>query len=282
VGVRSVAPLTCMSSLLQTVRGRITKGRYPERPATSAERGKSLMQTEIDEIADGIYRISTFIHDAGPTGLTFNQFLVLADEPLLFHTGPRRLFPLVSEAISKVLPVSQLRWITFGHVESDECGAMNQFLAAAPRAEVAHGVVGCMVSIDDLCDRRPRRLADGEVIHLGTKRLRHIDTPHVPHNWEARLLFEETTQTLFCGDLFTHGGSAPALTTADIVGPAIAAEEAFHATAISNITAPTIRRLSELNAKTLALMHGSSTNVRCNESLQALADAYEEMLRAPR
>ena len=170
------------------------------------------MKTSTHEIADDIYRFSTCVPDAAPGGFTFNQFLINADEPLLFHTGPRRMFPLVSEAIARIVPLERLRWIAFGHVESDECGSMNEFLAAAPRAEVAHGAIGCMVSLDDLCDRPPRKLADGEVIDLGGKRVRHIDTPHVPHNWESRVLFEETTSTLFCGDLFTHAGNGPAIT----------------------------------------------------------------------
>jgi flavorubredoxin len=232
------------------------------------------MKTLTQEIADGIYRFSTCVPDAAPGGFTFNQFLVRADEPLLFHTGPRRMFPLVADAIARVVPLASLRWITFGHVESDECGAMNEFLAAAPHASVAHGAAGCMVSLDDLCDRPPRKLVDGEVMDLGGKRVRHIDTPHVPHCWEARLLFEETTRTLFCGDLFTHTGDGPALTTDDIVAPALAAEEIFHATALSIVTAPTIRSLAALEPRTLALMHGSSTATGCSESLLRLADAY--------
>jgi flavorubredoxin len=197
---------------------------------------------------------------------------------MLFHTGPRRMFDLVSKAIATVVPVDRLRWIGFGHVESDECGAMNQFLAAAPRAQVAHGGLGCMVSLDDLCDRPPRPLADGEVIDLGGKRVRHIDTPHVPHNWESRLLFEETTGTLFCGDLFTHTGNGPAITDGDIVGPALAAEELFHATALSPQTGQTLRRLATLEPRALALMHGSSTRTRCGQALGQLADAYDAML----
>ena len=236
------------------------------------------MQTSTHEIADRIYRFSTCVPDAAPGGFTFNQFLIDADEPLLFHTGPRRMYPLVSQAVARIVPLERLRWITFGHVEADECGAMNEFLAAAPRAEVAHGAVGCMVSLDDLCDRPPRKLADGEVIDLGGKRVRHIDTPHVPHNWEARVLFEETTGTLFCGDLFTHAGNGPALTDGDIVGPALAAEELFHATALSPVTGTTIRRLAALEPRTLALMHGSSTQTRCAESLRLLADAYDLMV----
>ena len=236
------------------------------------------MDTLTHEIADGIYRFSTCIPDAAPGGFTFNQFLIKADEPLLFHTGPRRMFPLVSEAIARIVPLASLRWITFGHVESDECGSMNELLAAAPHAEVAHGALGCMVSLDDLCARPPRKLADGEVIDLGGRRVRHIDTPHVPHNWEARVLFEETTKTLFCGDLFTHAGDGPALTTEDIVAPALLAEEIFHATALTITTAPTIRRLAQLEPRTLALMHGSSTRTGCGEALLRLADAYEAKL----
>lgn len=237
------------------------------------------MQTTSCEIADRIYRISTCVPDAAPGGFTFNQFLVDADEPLLFHTGPRRMFPLVSQAIARIVPLERLRWITFGHVESDECGAMNEFLAAAPQAQVAHGAIGCMVSLDDMCDRPPRRLADGEVIDLGGRRVRHIDTPHVPHNWEARVLFEETTKTLFCGDLFTHAGDGSPLTDDDIVGPAMAAEAMFHATTMSPQTPKTLRKLALLEPQMLAIMHGSSSRSRCVESLQRLAEAYEAMIR---
>ncbi len=236
------------------------------------------MQTTTNEIADGIYRLSTCVPDAAPGGFTFNQFLIDADEPLLFHTGPRAMFGLVSEAIARVVPLERLRWVMFGHVESDECGAMNDFLAAAPRAQVAHGGIGCMVSLNDLCDRPPRALADGEVIDLGGKRVRHIDTPHVPHNWEARVLFEETTDTLFCGDLFTHAGNGPALTESDIVAPALAAEELFHHTSLAPSTAPTIRRLAGLQPQALALMHGSSTRTNCAGSLNALADVYAKLV----
>jgi flavorubredoxin len=236
------------------------------------------MNTLTHEIADGIYRFSTCVPEAAPGGFTFNQFLIKAEQPLLFHTGPRRMFPLVSAAIARVVPLASLRFIAFGHIESDECGSMNELLAAAPHAEVAHGALGCMVSLDDLCDRAPRRLADGEVIDLGGKRVRHIDTPHVPHNWESRVLFEETTGTLFCGDLFAQVGDGPAVTSDDLVGPALAAEAIFHATALSSVTAPTIRRLAALEPRMLAPMHGSAGTLRCGESLLRLADAYEAML----
>jgi flavorubredoxin len=234
------------------------------------------MSTTVDEIADGIYRLSTWVPEiAPPAGFTFNQFVIDADEPLLFHTGPRAMFPVVAEAIGRVLPVERLRWITFGHVESDECGSMNQFLAAAPEAQVAHGIIGCLVSLNDLADRPPRPLADGEVLDLGGKRVQHIDTPHVPHGWEARVLYEETTGTLLCGDLFAHVGNGDALTTSDIVEPALQAEAMFRSTALAPDTAAVMRRLGDLHPSTLALMHGSSYNGDGATALHELAAGYE-------
>jgi flavorubredoxin len=233
------------------------------------------MQTQIDEIADGIYRLSTHVAEvAPPAGFTFNQFLVKADEPLLFHCGMRGLFPLVSAAVAKIMPIERLRWISFGHVEADECGAMNQWLAAAPRAEVAHGMIACLVSLNDLADRKPRALANGEVLDLGGKRIRYLDTPHVPHGWEAGVLYEETTRTLLCGDLFTHVGGGTALTESDILAPAIAAEEMFQATALTPHTAPTLRMLADLAPRTLALMHGASYRGDGGTALRGLADYY--------
>jgi flavorubredoxin len=237
------------------------------------------MSTTIDEIADGIYRLSTWIPDvAPPAGFTFNQFLVDAEEPLLFHTGPRAMFPLVSEAIATIMPVDRLRWITFGHVESDECGSMNEFLAAAPRAEVASGMIGCMVQLNDLADRPPRALADGEVLDLGGKRVRRIDTPHVPHGWEAGVLFEETAGTLLCGDLFTSIGDGPAVTTDDLVEPAMAAEAMFLASSLAPSTASAMRNLGDLAPTTLAVMHGSSFNGDCSKALYDLAGEYEKLM----
>ena len=234
------------------------------------------LTTTIDEINDGIFRISTWVPDVTPVGFVFNQFLVVGDEPLIFHTGARGLFPLVAEAIAKVVPVESLRWITFGHVEADECGAMNIWLAAAPNSQVAHGALGCMVSLNDLCDRAPRALADGEVIDIGGKRLRQISTPHVPHGWEAQVLFEETTGTLFCGDLFTQIGAGPALTSDDIVEPAIAAEQIFHGSSMAPHTASTLRSLGDLDPTTLALMHGPSFSGDGKRAFYDLATAYEQ------
>ena len=187
------------------------------------------METRISEIADGIYRLSTFVPEiAPPAGFTFNQFLILGDEPLMFHTGLRRMFPLNRDALARVIPPEKLRWIAFGHYEADECGAMNEWLAVAPNAQVAHGQTGCLVSLNDMADRAPRVLADGEVIELGRgRRVRYIDTPHTPHGWDAGVMIEELTGTLLCGDLFTQLGDGPALTASDMVGPAIAAEDLF-------------------------------------------------------
>lgn len=240
------------------------------------------LTTTTHEIADKVYRFSTCVEGPAPGGFTFNQFLIVADQPLLFHTGPRKLFPLVKAAIERVMPIAKLRWIAFGHVEADECGSMNELLALAPDAQVMHGMVGCMVSLDDLCDRAPRPLANGEVVDLGGgKRVRHIDTPHVPHNWEARVLFEESTRTLFCGDLFTHAGNGPALTkSTSIVEMAIGMEEAMSPSALTASTGPTIRGLAPLEATTLAIMHGSSFDGDCGAALNALADYYDKRAKA--
>jgi flavorubredoxin len=236
--------------------------------------------TEVNEIADGIYRISTLVPDIGPTGFTFNQFLVDAEEPLLYHTGLHQMFPIVSEAIATVMPVERLRWIMFGHYEADECGAMNEFLAAAPDAQVAHGAVGCMVTINDVADRAPHPLGPDEVIDLGGKRVRNLDTPHVPHGWDAHSILEETTNTLFCGDLFSHVGPGPAMTGDDLLEVAAQAEDMFQATCLTPQTAPSIRALAELAPERLAIMHGSSFEGDGGAALHALADEYDRRLVA--
>jgi flavorubredoxin len=238
------------------------------------------VQTTVDEIAPDIFRLSTYVPDLGPTGFTFNQFLVRDDEPFLFHTGMRQIFPLVSEAIGRVVPVDSLRWISFAHVEADECGAMNEFLAAAPQAQVVHGELACMVSLNDLADRPPRPMAENEVLVTGTHRLRFVPTPHVPHNWESGLWFDETSATLFAGDLFTALGNGPAVVTESIVDAALVGEEVFHATSIGAATAPTLRRLADLGPTTLATMHGSSYSGDGARQLLELADAYDAMMTA--
>ncbi len=238
------------------------------------------MQTSVHEIADGVYRLSTFVPEAGPRGLAFNQYLVDADEPMLFHLGPRRMFPLVAAAVGKVLPLERLRWLSFGHVESDECGAMNSWLAAAPGTEVVFNELGCQVSVDDLADRPPKHMIDDGTRELGGHHMRALLTPHVPHGWEAQVLFDRTTRTLFCGDLFTQSGDGPAIVhDADLVTPALAAEDVFGATALTTSTAPTLRRLADLEPRTLALMHGPAFAGDCSGALRDLADAYEARVR---
>jgi flavorubredoxin len=238
------------------------------------------METKIYEIDAGIYRLSTHVPEiAPPAGFTFNQFLVLGDEPLLFHTGPKRMFPLVRDAVARLMKPQDLRWITFGHVEADECGAMNEWLALAPRAQVAHGKTGCFVSLNDLADRAPLMLDDGEVIDIGgNKRLRYLDTPHVPHGWEAGLLYEEVSGTLLCGDLFTQVGDGPALTGGDIVGPATAAEDMFKYSSLNPNMGSTLRRLAELRPRKLALMHGPSFEGDGAAALVALAADYDRRI----
>jgi flavorubredoxin len=239
------------------------------------------MTVRTDEVADGVFRLSTFVPQiAAPAGFTFNQYLIRADQPLLFHTGPRHMFGDISEAVGRLTPVAGLRWISFGHVESDECGSMNQWLAAAPGAEVAQGATACMVSLNDLADRPPRILADGEVLDLGGKRVRWIDTPHVPHAWESGLMFEETTATLLAGDLFTQAGDGPAVTRESIVEAAAGTEDMFKSTSLTPHTAATIRRLASLNPKTIAVMHGSCFTGDCAQQLGGLADYYEQALAA--
>ncbi|MDX2202082.1 MAG: MBL fold metallo-hydrolase [Hyphomicrobiaceae bacterium] len=234
------------------------------------------MDTTITEIAAGIYRLSTHVPDiAPPAGFTFNQFLVLGDEPLMFHTGLRKMFPLNRDALSRILPPERLRWIAYGHFEADECGAMNEWLAAAPQAHAAHGQTGCAVSLNDFADRAPRVLADGETIDLGGKRVRFIDTPHTPHGWDAGVLFEETTGTLMCGDLFTQLGNDRAMTSGDVVGPAIAAEDMFKYSALNPAMGATIRGLAPLAPQTLALMHGPTFTGDGAAALRALADDYD-------
>lgn len=234
------------------------------------------METRVDEIAEGIYRLSTNVEEIAPGGFTFNQFLIDAEEPLLFHTGPRQMFPLISAAAGRVLPLERLRWISFGHYEADECGSMNEWLAAAPNATIAVGTLACLLSINDQASRPPRALDDGEVLDLGGKRIRHLATPHVPHQWEAQVLYEETTNTLLGGDLFTHAGNGAAVTEDDIVGPALEAEDLFHATSPTPLFGPTVRRLADLDPSTIACMHGSSFRGDGGALLRELAKSYEE------
>ncbi|MCU1602322.1 MAG: Anaerobic nitric oxide reductase flavorubredoxin [Frankiales bacterium] len=235
--------------------------------------------TKVDQIADRIYRISTCIPEIAPGGFTFNQFLIDAEEPLLYHTGMRQLFPLVRDAVDKVTPVGRLRWIAFAHVEADECGSVNEFLEEAPHAQVAHGALGVMLSLNDMLNRPPRGLADGEVLDLGGAGLRRsvleVATPHVPHNWESHVFFEQETRTLFCGDLCTQLGDGAAVTDKDLLEAAVVAEETFWQTSMGPAIPAAYRRLADLEPTTLAVMHGSSYNGDCAKLLRDLADVYE-------
>jgi flavorubredoxin len=235
------------------------------------------METRASEIAEGIYQLTTYVPDMN---FSFNQYLVTGDEPLLFHTGPRQMFPLVSGAVAGIVPIETMRWISFGHVESDECGSMNEWLAAAPQSTVVQSVTGCMVSLTDLADRAPRPLQGGEVLDIGGHRMRWIDTPHVPHAWEAGLIYDETTRTLFCGDLFTQTGSYPAQTTDDLLGPAGEAEDIFRSSSLAPASGPTVRALADLDVSTLALMHGPTFTGDCRTALLELADDYDKRIAA--
>ena len=233
--------------------------------------------TNVHEIAPSIFRISTPVPpSAMPGGFTFNQFLIVDDEPLLFHTGMRSLFPLVREAVTHVLgDVAKLRHVAFSHFESDECGALNDWLAAAPQAQPVCSAIGKMVTVDDFAARPARGMVDGEELVLGKRKLRWLDAPHLPHNWECGYLFESTTRTLLCGDLFTHNGAdVPAVTEQEVLGPAEASRKGFTGMfAIEAGTRAMLEKLARTEPTTLALMHGSSYRGNGAALLRALADA---------
>lgn len=236
------------------------------------------MNTVVTEVADGIYQLATYVP---PADLRFNLYLIDADEPLLFHCGQRALFASTSAALRGLLPPDKLRWVSYGHFEADECGAMNDWLGIASNAQVAVGQLGCMLSANDTAIRPPRALDDGEVIDLGGKHVRFIATPHVPHCWDAGLMYEETTHTLLCGDLFTQAGNGAALVDdVDLVTPALALDDRHHGTALTPQTAPTLRRLAALQPRTLGLMHGPAFRGDAAGALQALADGYAQRFTA--
>jgi len=235
----------------------------------------SPMTSKVDEIADGIYRISTPV-DVIPGGFTFNQFLIKDDEPLLFHTGMRALFPAVRSAVQSILPVESLRYIAFSHVEADECGALNNFLTVAPRAVPVCSQIAALVSVNDMADRPAHPLADGESLTLGRHVVEWYDTPHLPHSWECGLLGEKTTHTLFCGDLFTQAGAdLEALTESDILGPSEAMRANMDYFSHTKNAPALIGRLARTKPTTLACMHGSSWRGNGEKLLLALGDALE-------
>ena len=229
--------------------------------------------TRVDEVAPAVYRIATPVTIL-PGGFSFNQYLVKDDEPLLFHTGPRRMFALVREAIAAVMPVERLRYVAFSHYEADECGSLNDFLAMAPRAEPVCSQTAAMVSVDDVADRPARPLADGETLSLGRMRVRWLDAPHLPHGWECGYLFEETGRTLFCGDLFTQPGAEHTpVTTGDILGPSEAMRSAMDYYAHSKDARGLFEKLAATKPKTLACMHGSAWSGDGERLIGELADA---------
>lgn len=233
--------------------------------------------TNVQEIADGIFRINTPVAMPDGNHFSFNQYLIVDDESLLFHTGPRRLFPLVREAIGHVIPTERLRYIGLSHVEADECGALNEFLAVAPQAVPVCGNVAAMVSIGDLADRAPRALADGEVLSLGRHALKWFDTPHVPHGWECGLMFDMHSRTFLCGDLFTQGGKGEAaLTEADILGPSEAFRAPMDYFAHAPHTTEVLERIAREQPRTLACMHGSAWQGDGAALLRALAVSVTE------
>ena len=228
--------------------------------------------TNIHEIAPGIYRINTPVDLPGGLGFNFNQYLIADAEPLVFHTGPRRMFPLVAEAIGNVLPLATIRYVAFSHVEADECGALNDFLAAAPGAVPVCGQIAAMVSVNDLADRPARALADGDMLSTGEHALRWLDAPHVPHGWECGFMMETHTHTLLCGDLFTQGGSgAIPITESDILGPSEAFRAPMDYYAHAPSTAAVLERLACEQPQVLACMHGSAWRGDGAALLRALA-----------
>ena len=215
--------------------------------------------TRIDPVGDDLYRISTSVSpETIPGGFTFNQYLLLDDAPLLFHTGQRGLFSDVSQAIATVIALKELRYIAFCHVEADECGALNAFLAAAPNAEPLCSTVAAMTSVTDLADRPPRVLADGDILSLGKHAVQWIDAPHVPHGWENGFLFEQTARTLFCGDLFTQGGGEHEPLSDDILESSESMRAQMDYFAHGANTGPVLERLAKLDPRILACMHGSA------------------------
>ncbi len=230
--------------------------------------------TNVHEVAEDIYRISTPVVIEGAGGFSFNQYLIVDDEPLLFHTGPRKMFPLVREAVASVLPVERLRYIGLSHVEADECGSLNEWLSAAPQSVPLCGTVAATVSIGDLADRVPRALADAELLSLGKHAVRWFDTPHLPHAWECGFLMEERTSTLLCGDLFTQGGAdLPPITESDILEPSEAFRHGMDYFSHTKNARVMLERLASANPATLACMHGSAWHGDGAILLRALADS---------
>lgn len=241
-------------------------------------------RARVTEIAADHYAISIYVQEFN---LRFNHFLIKDEEPLLFHTGMKQMFPLLREAVARVIDPATLRWISFSHFEADECGALNDWLAVAPRAEPVCGMVGALVSVNDYASRPARALAHDEILKTGKCRLRFRQTPHVPHNWEAGLLFEEVTRTLLCSDLFSHEGDVEPVTESDVIERAkralIEGQKGPFANAYpyTPLTQPILHALADLQPKHLALMHGSAFVGDGGRALRGLADVMREALGGP-
>jgi flavorubredoxin len=238
----------------------------------------------ITEIAPNVHRICILWPEIN---LQFNHFLVVDDEPLLYHTGMRRMFPAVLEAVKRIIDPATLRWIGYGHFEVDECGSLNEWLKVAPYATPVAGMVGSLVNLTDFSDRPPRTLMPNETLVTGKYKFRHLPTPHLPHGWDAGVMFEETQRTLFCGDLFTHNGDVEPLADCDILGRAQQSMKDFQAGPLMDYmpytpnTRPLLQSLANLNPKTLAIMHGSSYTGHCAKPLLELDGIMKEILGVP-
>ena len=239
-------------------------------PITNLQSG-----TNVNEIADGIFRISTPV-EAIPGGFTFNQYLIVDENPLLFHMGGRQLFPLVREAVASVMPLDRLRYLALSHFEADECGSTNEWLAAAPNAVPLCGKIAALTSVRDFADRPPREMADGEALSLGAHEVRWLDAPHLPHGWECGYLIEERTRTLLCGDLFTQPGAKPApLTDSDILGPSEALRSHLDYFSHARNSGALIEKLAATRPAVLACMHGSAWRGDGAALLRELAGVLE-------
>lgn len=238
------------------------------------------MAARTTEIAPDVFRISVFAEWAN---LQFNHFLIRDEEPLLYHTGLRGMHAQIREAVSKLIRPADLRHIGFSHFESDECGSLNEWLAAAPKAQVVCGAVGALVSVNDFIGREARALGDGDTFSTGRYRFRYCRTPHLPHGWDAGALFEETQGTLLCSDLFHQSGDVEAVTSSDVVGRSHQAMKEYQAGVLADyvpytpLTGRNLEKLAKLKPRTLAVMHGSSFTGDCTKAFDDLHRAYREV-----
>jgi flavorubredoxin len=235
--------------------------------------------TKIDEIAPDVFRLCVYVADID---MQFNHFLVRDDEPLLFHTGLKGMFPALRDAVASLIDPAQLRYIAWSHFESDECGALNDWLQIAPKAEPVCTLVGKLVTVDDFSSRPARGMTAADVLSTGKHRYRFYPSPHIPHGWDAGVLFEETQKTLFCSDLFHHFGDAAALTLSDLIGPTRQGMQKMQQGPLASYmpytrsTEGVLRSLAELKPETLAVMHGSSYRGPCERLLTDLAGVIKE------